>query len=80
MTIHLTLVNKNNTVTVKTVITGAASENETVINSVVKPGQSVVVEGADKLRNGSKVAVGNAAKLFSHTRKKTPFNPERSLA
>ncbi len=74
------LVNKNNTVTVKTVVTGAASENETVINSGVKPGQSVVVEGADKLRNGSKVAVGNAAKLFSHTRKRTSFNPERSLA
>ncbi|BCA94807.1 hypothetical protein TUM19329_11680 [Legionella antarctica] len=74
------LVNKNNTVTVRPIITGAASENETVIKSGVKPGQSVVVEGADKLRNGSKVAVGNAAKLFSHTKKRTPFNSERSLA
>ncbi|MCL9682679.1 efflux RND transporter periplasmic adaptor subunit [Legionella maioricensis] len=74
------LVNKNSTVTVKLITSGPASENQTVIKAGIKPGQSVVVEGADKLRDGSKVVVGSAAKLFSHSKKRIHSNSERSIA
>ena len=74
------LLNKNNTVTVKPVKTGPVSGNDTVINSGVVPGQSLVVEGADKLRNGTKVAVGYSSKPFPHTEKGLSSITERSVA
>jgi len=51
------LINNNQTVTVKPVKMGPASGNDTVIKSGLLAGQSVVVEGADKLMDGSKVNV-----------------------
>lgn len=50
------LLNKNQTVRVKPVITGPVVEDKTVIKSGVLSGQSVVVDGTDKLVNGAKIA------------------------
>lgn len=77
---YVYLLNKNNTVTVKRVTTGPVSGNDTVIYSGIVPGQSFVVEGADKLRDGSKVAVGHSSKPFPNTKKGMNSNPERSFA
>lgn len=57
--------NANNTVTVKKIIMGPASGDDTVITRGLEPGQHVVVDGADKLMNGSRVVV-----QASHTIKK----------
>jgi len=54
---------KDNTVSMKTVTTGTAIENETVITGL-SAGQSVVVEGADKLTDGAKISASN----FAHPR------------
>ena len=50
------LLNTNKTVSVKPVVTGINSGNNTVINSGVLAGQSVVTEGTDKLVEGSLVS------------------------
>lgn len=60
------LVNPDNTVTVKPVVMGPESGNDTVITRGLAPGQHVVVEGADKLMNGSKIVV-----QLHHPAKKT---------
>lgn len=74
------LLNNNKTVSTKLVKTGPVSGNDTVIYSGITQGQFVVVEGADKLRNGSKVEVSSDPKQFSHLKKRiTPFS-ERSIA
>src|SRR5262252_2353393 len=49
------LVNANDTVTVKPVTLGPASAERIAIQSGLSPGERVVVDGADKLRNGAKV-------------------------
>jgi multidrug efflux system membrane fusion protein len=51
------LINADHTVIPKTVVMGPASGDDTVIKSGLLPGQHVVVNGADKLINGSKVLV-----------------------
>lgn len=45
----------NNTVHIKPVIVNAIYKNDSVINSEVKPGEYVVIEGADKLVDGTHV-------------------------
>jgi membrane fusion protein, multidrug efflux system len=59
------LVNSDNTVTVKPVTLGPASGERVAIQSGLSPDDRVVVDGADKLRNGARVAPrspdGNAA-------------------
>jgi multidrug efflux system membrane fusion protein len=74
------VLNKNNTVTVKSVKTGPVSGNDTVIIGGVVPGQSFVVEGADKLRNGSQVIVGHSSKPFPKYEKGISSITERSVA
>ena len=54
------LVNADNTVTVKPVTLGPASAERIAIQSGLSPGDRVVVDGADKLRNGAKVVPRNA--------------------
>ncbi len=49
----------NNTVEVKPVITNVTVGDETAITFGVLPGQSVVVEGTDKLTNGSQIRIAN---------------------
>lgn len=74
------LLNNNRTVTAKSVKTGPVSGNDTVIMSGVLPGQSFVVEGADKLRNGSKVEVSHSSRQFPKIKEGMKYNPERSVA
>jgi len=53
------VIHANNTVTAQTVVMGPTSGDYTVIKSGVLPGQKVVVNGADKLMDGSAVFVQN---------------------
>jgi membrane fusion protein, multidrug efflux system len=54
------LVNADNTVTVKPVTLGPSSAERIEIQSGLAPGDRVVIDGADKLRNGAKVVPRNA--------------------
>jgi len=49
------LVNADNTVAVRPITLGPASAERVAIQSGLAPGDRVVVDGADKLRNGAKV-------------------------
>ncbi|KTD64949.1 efflux RND transporter periplasmic adaptor subunit [Legionella shakespearei] len=51
------LLRPDQTVTVQPVVAGPASGNETVIMQGLKPGQEVITEGTDKLKDGAKVEV-----------------------
>lgn len=51
------LLNTNNTVSMKNVIIGVAFGEYTVVKSGVLPGQSVVIQGVDRLTDGAKVSV-----------------------
>lgn len=53
------VINEDNTVKIQTVVMGPAIGDDTVIKRGLLPGQKVVVNGADKLMNGSKVLVHN---------------------
>ncbi|CAM3130785.1 multidrug efflux system, subunit A [Legionella steigerwaltii] len=53
------VIHANNTVTTQDVVMGPTSGDYTVIKSGLLPGQKVVVNGADKLMNGSTVLVKN---------------------
>ena len=54
------LVNADNTVAVRPVTLGAASAERVAIQAGLAPGDRVVVDGADKLRNGTSVVPRNA--------------------
>ena len=54
------LVNADNTVTVRPVTLGPASAEQVAIQSGLAPGDGVVIDGADKLRNGARVVPRNA--------------------
>ncbi|WP_058535531.1 efflux RND transporter periplasmic adaptor subunit [Legionella saoudiensis] len=60
------IVNADHTVTTTPVVMGPASGDDTVISQGLAPGQHVVIEGADKLMNGSKIIVQE-----HHSSKKT---------
>ena len=49
------VLNANKTVNIKSVKTGVATGEDTVVTQGVSPGQTVVVEGADQLTDGSPV-------------------------
>ncbi len=53
------LVNKNKTVSVTPVMVGVTNGNDSVITSGLLPGQTVVVEGADKLTDGATIVPSN---------------------
>jgi len=57
------VLNQNQTVSIKPVVTGVTIDDHTVITSGISPGQRVVTEGADKLREGA--AVVNASVSLS---------------
>ena len=54
------LVNADNTVAVRPVTLGPASAERVAIQTGLAPGDRVVVDGADKLRNGARVVVRGA--------------------
>lgn len=70
------LLHADETVSIHPVKTGPVSGDETVIVSGLAPGQSVVVSGTDKLKNGAKVAVKQRKQQVNDTLpvKKTAFN------
>ncbi|WP_454781053.1 efflux RND transporter periplasmic adaptor subunit [Legionella sp. WA2022007384] len=51
------VIKEDNTVKIQTVIVGPTSEDDTVIKSGLLPNQRIVINGADKLMNGSRVLV-----------------------
>jgi multidrug efflux system membrane fusion protein len=51
------LVNKDDTVTVKPVALGPSDGDRVAVQSGLSPGDRVVTDGADKLRNGTKIAL-----------------------
>lgn len=61
------VLNKDNTVTMKPVVTSVVSGNDTVVTSGVSPGDSVVTEGADKLTDGATVTTNDPTqKILDH--------------
>jgi multidrug efflux system membrane fusion protein len=74
------LVNADSTVTVKPVTLGPANAERIAIQSGLTPGDRVVIEGADKLRNGARVVprdangltAGNAAAATATPGNATP--------
>jgi len=53
------VVNQNSTVSVRQVTTGPTDARKTVIKSGLAPGENVVIDGVDRLRDGAKVTVRN---------------------
>jgi multidrug efflux system membrane fusion protein len=51
------LVNQDSTVTARPVALGPSSNDHVAVQSGVSPGDRVVVDGADRLRDGAMVAV-----------------------
>lgn len=80
------VVNKDNTVTIKRVITGPVDGDEIVIQSGIAPGEAVVVAGVDKLTNGVKVAVSEPNKKMAailhhfNTTSNLPREPNKQYA
>jgi len=57
---HVFVLAKDNTVSSRPVVAGMAVGTDVVVESGVASGETVVVEGADRLRDGSTVAVKNS--------------------
>ena len=55
------VVNEDSTVSVRQVVTGPSDAQNSVIASGLKIGENVVIDGVDRLRDGAKVSVRNAA-------------------
>jgi multidrug efflux system membrane fusion protein len=58
---YVYLVNADSTVAVRPVTLGVASGERVAVSAGLSPGDRVVVDGADKLRNGAKVTVRQSA-------------------
>jgi len=59
---YVYLVKPDDTVTVRAVKLGPSAGERIAIESGLAPGDKVVVDGADKLKEGAKIAVAGAAK------------------
>jgi len=59
---YVYLVNSDQTVSVRKVTLGPGDANNIAITSGLKPGDSVVVDGADKLKDGAKVLLRQGAR------------------
>jgi membrane fusion protein, multidrug efflux system len=55
------LINPDSTVAVRPVTLGVGSGERVAVSSGLSPGDRVVIDGADKLRNGAKVTVRESA-------------------
>jgi membrane fusion protein, multidrug efflux system len=55
------LVNADDTVSVKPITLGPSSGERVAVKSGLSPGDRVVIDGADRLRNGSKIALRQSA-------------------
>ncbi len=59
------VVNSGNTVSVRRIVLGPVQGTFTSVESGINPGEMVVVDGADKLREGARVEVSGAPRDFS---------------
>jgi membrane fusion protein, multidrug efflux system len=55
------LINSDNTVSVRLVVLGVTDGNRVEVRSGLAPGDLVVIDGADKLRDGTKISMGTEA-------------------
>jgi len=69
---YVYLANPDNTVSVRKVKTGPTDGTNTVIQSGLNPGDKVVVDGADRLRDGAKVTVPKPAAAQGAQSPQTP--------
>jgi multidrug efflux system membrane fusion protein len=61
------VVNKDRTVSVRNVTLGPTDADKVAVTSGVQPGDTIVVDGADRLKDGAKVSIPDATKLtFGH--------------
>jgi membrane fusion protein, multidrug efflux system len=58
---YVYLVNADNTVSMRQVLTGPTAGDLVAISKGLTPGQTVVVDGADQLRDGAKISVPGSA-------------------
>jgi membrane fusion protein, multidrug efflux system len=72
------LVNPDNTVSVRTVVLGATEGDRVEVRSGLVPGDVVVVDGADKLRDGAKISVGTEAPGGKFSDPASPLQPDKS--
>jgi membrane fusion protein, multidrug efflux system len=57
---YVYVVGADDTVSVRPIVIGPTDGERTTVTSGLKPGENVVIDGADRLREGAKVAVNNA--------------------
>jgi membrane fusion protein, multidrug efflux system len=74
---YVYLVNADQTVSVRKVTLGAGDANNVAITAGLKPGDTVVVDGADKLKDGAKVVVRQGAALPGAGAAPTPASGQR---
>jgi membrane fusion protein, multidrug efflux system len=79
---YVYLVNANNTVSVRKVTLGASDGRNTAILSGLASGDSVVIDGTDRLSDGAQISVSTGAAPASGTQKvpATPGSPPGSKA
>jgi multidrug efflux system membrane fusion protein len=70
---YVYVVKSDNTVEVRNVVSSLTEGDQSAIDSGLAPGDTVVIDGVDKLQPGSKVMVGgNPVPKGSHPAGKTP--------
>ena len=77
---YVYLVNSNNTVSVRKVTLGASDGRNTAILSGLVPGDTVVVDGTDRLSDGAAISVSAAGGAAAGTQPATPGSAPGSKA
>jgi membrane fusion protein, multidrug efflux system len=77
---YVYLVNSNNTVSVRKVTLGASDGRNTAILSGLVPGDTVVVDGTDRLSDGAAISVSAAGGAATGTQPATPGSAPGSKA
>jgi multidrug efflux system membrane fusion protein len=57
---YVYIVNADKTVNMRTIQIGATDGTNTVVTTGLKPGDSIVIDGADRLRDGAQISIPNA--------------------
>jgi multidrug efflux system membrane fusion protein len=72
------LVNSDNTVSVRPVVLGVTDGDRVEVRSGLAPGNLVVVDGADKLRDGAKISMGTEADGIKSSEPTKSSQPDKS--
>jgi membrane fusion protein, multidrug efflux system len=72
------LINSDNTVSIRKIALGVTDGNRVEVRSGLAPGDRIVVDGADKLRDGAKINVQAEAVISKSTEPKTSGDRKRS--